>query len=81
MAKKPKQIAIYGKGGISKSEAFPDADQAKVYQNLAERIANHSESKVPEPLDVHELRKSAAEWSDQILAIETGEVRSTGQSI
>jgi hypothetical protein len=32
-------------------------------------------------MDVHELRKWAAEWSDQIMAIETGEVRSVGQSI
>jgi nitrogenase iron protein NifH len=72
------QSELQGKTAV---EAFPDSDQAKIYQKLAERIANHTESIVPEPLDVHELRKWAAEWSDQILAIETGEVRSTGQSI
>lgn len=72
------QSELQGKTTI---EAFPDSDQAKVYKNLASRIAGHTESKVPEPLDVHELRKWAAEWSDRILAIETGEVRSTGQSI
>lgn len=72
------QAELQGKTTI---EAFPDSDQAHVYKNLAERIANHTESKIPEPLDVHELRKWAAEWSDQILAIETGEVRSSGQSI
>jgi nitrogenase iron protein NifH len=72
------QSELQGKTTI---EAFPDSDQAKVYKNLAGRIAVHTESKVPEPLDVHELRKWAAEWSDQILAIETGEVRSAGQSI
>jgi nitrogenase iron protein NifH len=72
------QSELQGKTTI---EAFPDSDQAKVYKNLAGRIAVHTDSKVPEPLDVHELRKWAAEWSDQILAIETGEVRGTGQSI
>ncbi len=72
------QSELQGKTTI---EAFPDSDQAKVYKTLAERIAGHTDSKVPEPMDVHELRKWAAEWSDQIMAIETGEVRSVGQSI
>lgn len=72
------QSELQGKTTI---EAFPDSDQAEVYKKLAASIAGHSESKVPEPLDVHELRKWAAEWSDQLLAIETGEVRSTGASI
>ncbi|MEI6205421.1 MAG: nitrogenase iron protein [Desulfuromonadales bacterium] len=72
------QSELQGKTAV---EAFPDSDQAKVYQSLAAKIAAHTESRVPEPLDVHELRKWAAEWSDQILAIETGEVRSAGQSI
>jgi nitrogenase iron protein NifH len=72
------QSELQGKTAV---EAFPDSDQARVYKTLAERIAGHTDSKVPEPMDVHELRKWAAEWSDQILAIETGEVRSAGQSI
>jgi nitrogenase iron protein NifH len=72
------QSELQGKTTI---EAFPDSEQAQVYKNLAARIAGHTESKVPEPLDVHELRKWAAGWSDQLLAIETGEVRSSGQSI
>jgi nitrogenase iron protein NifH len=72
------QSELQGKTTI---EAFPDSDQAAVYKKLAASIAGHTESKVPEPLDVHELRKWAAEWSDQLLAIETGEVRSSGASI
>ena len=72
------QAELQGKTTI---EAFPDSDQANVYKQLAHKIANHDQSKVPEPLDVHELRKWAASWSDQILAIETGEVRSSGSSI
>jgi len=72
------QSELQGKTTI---EAFPDSEQAQVYKTLAERIANHTDSKVPEPMSVEALRKWAAEWSDQILAIETGEVRSSGQSI
>lgn len=72
------QAELQGKTTI---EAFPGSEQADVYKRLAARIAAHNESKVPEPLDVHELRRWAAEWSDQILAVETGEVRSSGQSI
>ncbi|BCS54125.1 nitrogenase iron protein [Geobacter sp. SVR] len=72
------QAELQGKTTI---EAFPDSEQAAVYKTLAARIAAHTESKVPEPLDVHELRRWAAGWSDQIVAVETGEVRSTGQSI
>jgi len=72
------QSELQGKTTI---EAFPDSEQAKVYKQLAEKIANHRDSRVPEPLDVHELRKWAAEWSDQILAIETGEVRTSAAGI
>ncbi|MBF0529478.1 MAG: AAA family ATPase [Deltaproteobacteria bacterium] len=72
------QAELQGKTTI---EAFPDSDQAKVYRNLADRIAEHTESRTPEPLNFHDLRKWAAGWADQILAIETGEVRSTGASI
>lgn len=72
------QAELQGKTTI---EAFPESEQAGVYRNLADRIAHHTESKVPEPLEVHELRKWAAEWSDQILAVESGEVRGTAQHI
>jgi len=72
------QSELQGKTTI---EAFPDSDQAQVYKKLAHRIANHTESRVPEPLSAEALRKWAADWSDQILAVETGEVRSSGASI
>ncbi len=72
------QSELQGKTTI---EAFPDSEQAQVYKTLADRIANHTDSRVPEPLGAEELRKWAASWSDQILAVETGEVRSSGQSI
>jgi nitrogenase iron protein NifH len=72
------QSELQGKTTI---EAFPDSEQAQVYKKLAHRIANHTESKVPEPLSAEALRKWAAGWSDQILAVQTGEVRSSGASI
>ena len=72
------QSELQGKTTI---ENAPDSDQAKVYKNLAQKIAEHEKSKVPEPLTVEELRKWAAGWSDQLLAIETGEVRSNAANI
>jgi nitrogenase iron protein NifH len=72
------QSELQGKTTI---EAFPDSEQAQVYKKLAHRIANHTESRVPEPLSAEALRKWAASWSDQILAVQTGEVRNIGASI
>ncbi|MHC1697631.1 MAG: nitrogenase iron protein [Geobacteraceae bacterium] len=72
------QSELQGKTTI---EAFPQSEQASVYKRLARRIAGHSESKIPEPLSVAELRQWAAEWSEQLLAMETGEVRTAAASI
>jgi nitrogenase iron protein NifH len=72
------QSELQGKTTI---EAAPDSEQAKVYRRLAERIAEHSESKVPAPLDIKELREWAARWADQLLAIETGEIRTQAAGI
>jgi len=67
--------------GKTTIEAFPDSDQAKVYNSLAQKIYQHTESKVPAPLDEKQLHEWAFKWADTLLAIETGEVRSTGASI
>lgn len=72
------QAELQGKTAI---EASPGSEQAKVYGRLAEKIAAHTESKVPSPLSVQELRAWAASWADQILALETGEVRSQAANI
>lgn len=72
------QSELQGKTTI---EAAPDSEQAKVYQQLAARIANHNDSKTPSPLDIKDLREWAARWADQLLAMETGEVRSVAASI
>jgi nitrogenase iron protein NifH len=72
------QSELRGKTTI---EAAPDSEQARIYTNLALRIVNHTESKTPSPLDEKELREWAGRWADQILAIETGEVRGQASSI
>lgn len=66
------QSELQGKTTI---EAFPDSAQAQVYSRLAEKIANHTVSKVPAPLDSQQLRDWAAKWADQLLAMETGELK------
>lgn len=72
------QSELQGKTAI---EAFPDSDQAKVYKRLAEKISTHTESTVPAPLSVQDLRVWASGWSDRILAIETAEVRGMAAAI
>ncbi|MDR1570917.1 MAG: nitrogenase iron protein [Clostridiales Family XIII bacterium] len=72
------QSELSGKTTI---EAAPDSRQAAVYRELARRVDEHSESKTPKPLDAQELRDWAAAWSDQILAIESGEVRQASAGI
>ncbi|GIM30142.1 nitrogenase iron protein [Clostridium polyendosporum] len=67
------QSELQGKTTI---EAAPNSEQAKVYTRLAQKIANHTESKAPSPLGVKELREWASKWADYLLALETGEVKS-----
>jgi len=63
------QSELQGKTTI---EAAPDSEQAKIYQTLAKRIAEHTDSKVPSPLGVQELKDWASKWGDHLLALETG---------
>ena len=72
------QSELQGKTTI---EAAPESEQARIYTRLANKIANHTESRTPSPLGVQELRDWAASWADQILALETGEVRSVAANI
>lgn len=65
------QSELQGKTTI---EAAPDSQQAKIYMELAERIAEHEHSTVPSPMEVTELREWAAEWGNQLLELETGVV-------
>jgi nitrogenase iron protein NifH len=66
------QCELQGKTTI---EAAPDSDQARIYLNLAQKIAGHSQSKTPAPLGVQELRDWAGEWGRYLLSLETGEIR------
>jgi len=66
------QSELQGKTTI---EAAPDSKQAAIYRSLARKIAEHTESKVPTPLEIGALREWAAKWADHLLALETGEIR------
>jgi len=66
------QCELQGKTTI---EAAPDSEQARVYSSLADKIANHADSKTPEPLGVQELREWASRWGDYLLALQTGDIR------
>lgn len=66
------QCELQGKTTI---EAAPNSEQAKVYFSLADKIAHHTESKTPEPLEVAQLRDWASKWGDYLLALETGNIR------
>jgi nitrogenase iron protein NifH len=72
------QSELSGKTTI---EADPTSEQAKIYRALAKRVEAHELSTTPKPMDPHELREWASKWSDQILAVERGEVRSAGAQI
>jgi nitrogenase iron protein NifH len=61
------QAELQGKTTI---EAAPHSEQAGIYRRLAKRIAEHTESKVPSPLDAKELRAWSAGWADQLIEIE-----------
>lgn len=65
------QSELKGKTTI---ESAPGSEQAQVYHQLAERIISHEESRVPAPLELDELRRWAAGWSDKLLELESGVV-------
>jgi nitrogenase iron protein NifH len=72
------QAELAGKTTI---EASPNSAQAKIYRGLAKKIIEHTDSKVPEPMEQTELRAWASKWADQLVAIEAGEVRPIAQAI
>lgn len=72
------QAELQGKTTI---EAAPDSEQAKIYRRLAKKVIETTNSQVPSPLETTALRDWASKWADQILAIETGEVRTQAAGI
>lgn len=71
------QSELQGKTTI---EAAPDSEQAKIYIELAKRIAAHEKSTIPAPMEVAELREWAAAWGNQLLQLETGVVLGGNQA-
>ncbi|MBV7273671.1 hypothetical protein JMF89_07590 [Clostridiaceae bacterium UIB06] len=43
------------------------SEQAKIYTRLAEKIAKNTESKVPSPLDIQDLRNWGKQCADSLL--------------
>ncbi|MHB8064508.1 MAG: nitrogenase iron protein [Ruminiclostridium sp.] len=72
------QSELQGKTTI---EAAPNSAQAKVYQSLAKKIAEHEVSQIPSPLEISELREWASKWGDYLLALESGEVRGIAEGL
>jgi nitrogenase iron protein NifH len=72
------QCELQGKTTI---EAAPQSAQADVYRALARKIAEHTESKVPKPLETTELREWASRWGDYLLALEQGKIAAGGTTI
>ena len=56
--------------GKTTIEGAPQSKQADVYRRIARRIADHTESKVPTPLDQQQLREWSSTWADHLIAIE-----------
>ena len=63
------QSELAGKTTI---EAAPRSEQAAVYRRLAEKIVQHTESRVPSPLTQEQLRAWSAGWADHLVAAESG---------
>jgi len=61
--------------GRTTIEAAPKSVQAEIYRSLARKIAAHTESRVPTPLEIDDLREWSAAWADQLIAIEAGEIK------
>jgi nitrogenase iron protein NifH len=72
------QSELQGKTVI---EANPESEQGAVYKELARKIAEHEVSKVPSPLGVNELRDWAKSWADELIALESNNVRSVSLAV
>ncbi|MDR3292756.1 MAG: nitrogenase iron protein [Clostridiales bacterium] len=61
------QSELQGKTTI---EAAPDSEQARIYTRIAEKIAAHEKSYIPQPLDGNDLREWASKWAGKLLEIQ-----------
>ncbi|MDR1535703.1 MAG: AAA family ATPase [Planctomycetota bacterium] len=72
------QAELRGKTVI---ETQPDSAQGKIYLRLAQRLADHAESRTPAPMSVPNLHEWATGWATELLKVETGEVGQEAQGI
>ncbi|MDR2098193.1 MAG: nitrogenase iron protein [Spirochaetaceae bacterium] len=72
------QSELLGKTTI---EAAPRSAQAEVYRSLAKKIASHTDSRTPHPMETAVLREWAGKWGDYLLEMEQGKVTSPGATI
>jgi nitrogenase iron protein NifH len=72
------QSELLGKTTI---EAAPHSAQAEVYRSLAKKIASHTDSRTPSPMETTALREWAGKWGDYLLELEQGKVNSPGAAI
>ncbi|HWR55217.1 MAG TPA: nitrogenase iron protein NifH [Negativicutes bacterium] len=71
------QSELYGKTVI---QAKPDSEHAKLYRQLAGRVAENRDWVVPSPLGTTELRDWARVWGDKVYNLESG-VLTEGEAI
>jgi nitrogenase iron protein NifH len=57
------QSELKGKTTI---EVATDSEQAKIYLRLAKKIISHTESTVPDPVEIQELHRWARKWGDAV---------------
>ncbi|MDR3075195.1 MAG: nitrogenase iron protein [Candidatus Methanoplasma sp.] len=62
-------------------EAAPDSAQADVYRSLAKKIAAHTESKVPTPLEISDLRDWAGTWGQHLLELERQNIGTSATNV
>ena len=62
-------------------EAAPDSAQADVYRSLAKKIAAHTESKVPTPLEISDLRDWAGTLGQHLLELERQNIGTSATNV
>jgi nitrogenase iron protein NifH len=72
------QSELYGKTVI---EANPTSLHADLYRKLARRVVEDSQTVIPKPLNVAELREWARNWGDRIIQEEQGIINQSHTAI
>ena len=72
------QSELYGKTVI---ESAPESEHARLYRELAKRVAENDELTVPNPFSAAELRVWAKDWGDRIFKLEEGLIEGDREAI